>query len=564
MDGSFRGTSSAKLASTMVRFEWHRKHVALCCVALVAPAMVGCDRTVPIEVRQNGLPLDAVELLAFAPEDADCDSLNDLESYAQWLRANNPQALARTVHNEMAEGFEPFDLPDRDTFTFVAVGFDAQCRLVAFACELADRQNQPSAVLELSSFPPIECTADNGCSTNACRADGGATDSGRTDAALDGSTSDSSTDDGGTDAGAADSLPDGQLSDSDLGDAPSGDVPVTCGNGRMDPGEECDSTHYTLALEPCATSMQSYASMRTHCANCLVTHTTTTCPASDPSPLHFMSMQRERIPYTIPAGCYEIEIQAWGGGGGGFPVFMSASRGGAGGFATSIEPVEPGQIVHVAVGGAGQAGNVNGAPGLGGLWGGGNGGTQEQQIFVGGAGGGGRSDVTLDPEGQEPIVRAGGGGGAANGSGGGGCGGDGGSPSPGAGGAGGHDLMGGNGGISLEPRCENGEDGRRVVGGNGATCMRGTEIIVGGGGGGGHGGGGGGGGEGAGGGGGCFARSGSVASSTTMDAPRQDAEGYLEGFAHGGSSFQAGNGLVWIRCVNQAGAHVRNLGGTTG
>lgn len=85
--------------------------------------------------------------------------------------------------------------------------------------------------------------------------------------------------------------------------------------------------------------------------------------------------------FTVPANCTSIKATMWGAGGGG-----SFFAGGAGGYATGILEVTPGEILTIKVGG--------GAPGA-----------------EDGAGGGGRSAVL---RGATEIFTAGGGGGASH------------------------------------------------------------------------------------------------------------------------------------------------------
>ena len=93
--------------------------------------------------------------------------------------------------------------------------------------------------------------------------------------------------------------------------------------------------------------------------------------------------------WTVPAGVTTVRIDAFGASGGD----CRSVRGGAGGEATAVLPVQPQQILDIHVGGQGSSclplGN-----GAGGLNGGGSGGHTGPDI---GSGGGGGSDVRVGP-----------------------------------------------------------------------------------------------------------------------------------------------------------------------
>lgn len=209
---------------------------------------------------------------------------------------------------------------------------------------------------------------------------------------------------------------------------------------------------------------------------------------------------------TVPAGCTNVMIKAWGGGGagaqqGGGSYFASANGGGAA-FVRGYVPVTPGSSLKIVVGGGGNYGNgaVCGG-GAGGYGGGGNGGAGSSVCqYYGPGGGGGYSGVFNSSVSQaNALVIAGGGGGggaydavsgggatavgftAKNGAG----------SFPGAGASSSAGGAGGSGGASA------GVSGSALAGGNGANG-----TYTGGGTGGGYGAGGGGGGYWGGGGGG--------------------------------------------------------------
>jgi len=237
--------------------------------------------------------------------------------------------------------------------------------------------------------------------------------------------------------------------------------------------------------------------------------------------------------FTVPEGVTQVTAVACGaqgGTGGGEdpnanPNLSDADslggNGAAGGKATAVLPVSPGETLNIHVGGAGGDGapvisnNPVAVPGgAGGFNGGAKGGDADADTVSSGGGGGGASDVRQAGNGLANRVLVGGGGG------GGGGGGEGPSDPGGAGGAGGGasgsnggDGTGGGGGTAGTQAAggTGGSAGNNTAGGNGAVGSGGaggagdaTGTGVGGGGAGGgyHGGGGGGDGDGQGGGGG--------------------------------------------------------------
>ena len=196
--------------------------------------------------------------------------------------------------------------------------------------------------------------------------------------------------------------------------------------------------------------------------------------------------------FVVPAGVFEITIEADGASGG---AGFDSSVGGDGGRATASVSVTPGEILTVRVGGVGPAfglataGGFNGG-GMSGTSGGRGGGASSVHrgstpLVIAGGGGGGGSDTVFGPGGDggglvaDPGGSSGFGGGA---------------------GGGGTQAAGGEGGTA-GPSGTAGTAGTSGTGGSGGTGVGGG--FGGGGGGGFFGGGGGGGGtEGAGGGGG--------------------------------------------------------------
>jgi hypothetical protein len=114
--------------------------------------------------------------------------------------------------------------------------------------------------------------------------------------------------------------------------------------------------------------------------------------------------------FEVPVGCESLRIRTWGAGGG---SGGGNTRGGAGGFATGVVAVTPGEVLTVVVGSAGAAGR-SGSGGAGGVPGGGRGGLGGSQ---GGGGGGGLSGVfrgTIAQAGALVLAGAGAGSGGSN------------------------------------------------------------------------------------------------------------------------------------------------------
>jgi hypothetical protein len=107
--------------------------------------------------------------------------------------------------------------------------------------------------------------------------------------------------------------------------------------------------------------------------------------------------------FVVPSGVDRITIEAWGAQGGGARCCDDSLQddGGLGGYATGTLAVTPGQVLEIHVGTQGIS------EGLGGYNGGGDGGQY-------GAGGGGASDVRVEPYGLEQRVLVAGGGGGGN------------------------------------------------------------------------------------------------------------------------------------------------------
>lgn len=128
--------------------------------------------------------------------------------------------------------------------------------------------------------------------------------------------------------------------------------------------------------------------------------------------------------YTVPAGVNQVSITAAGAGGGrGGNGYGSGGVGGLGAQGTVTVPVEPGDLLTVAVGAVGGAGGDHdkddaGPGGASPSGGGGSAGTGStvggQDIARGGGGGGGATTVLLD---GSYVIAAGGGGGGGGGAG---------------------------------------------------------------------------------------------------------------------------------------------------
>ncbi|MBI2605031.1 MAG: hypothetical protein HYW49_03015 [Deltaproteobacteria bacterium] len=132
--------------------------------------------------------------------------------------------------------------------------------------------------------------------------------------------------------------------------------------------------------------------------------------------------------WIVPGGCTDIEVKAWGGGGGADCCYPDA-KGGGGGYATAYKHLAPGDALQIYVGGAGHpaegnttvagCGTGGNSGGAGGTNGGGAGGGA--CAWDGASGGGGFSGFYqtggLYPCGSypnNPCLIAGGGGGAAS------------------------------------------------------------------------------------------------------------------------------------------------------
>jgi hypothetical protein len=205
--------------------------------------------------------------------------------------------------------------------------------------------------------------------------------------------------------------------------------------------------------------------------------------------------------FTVPTGIFQVKFDIRGAGGGGY----DGKGGGKGGRVVGRLTVTPGQVIHLYVGGRGKTPGVGGD---GGWNGGGNGGRSSGDNARNGGGGGGASDVRIGGEGlNDRRAVAGGGGGAGRGTktski----AGGSGGAATGGAGrgtdhdgsqnthGLGGGPGAGGDGGESMPPLTDDGNNGSPGNGGNGSVHTA-DGVYCGGGGGGGYQGGGGGGGS---------------------------------------------------------------------
>lgn len=110
--------------------------------------------------------------------------------------------------------------------------------------------------------------------------------------------------------------------------------------------------------------------------------------------------------WTVPAGVYFAEVEAWdAGAGGGYGAASNAGAGGgAGGYFRGIVPVNPGDVMGCTVGtpgGGGTSGSVNGAAasvGTGVVWSGGG------ALFPGNAGGGQGNSGSAGAGGGAPSV----------------------------------------------------------------------------------------------------------------------------------------------------------------
>lgn len=206
--------------------------------------------------------------------------------------------------------------------------------------------------------------------------------------------------------------------------------------------------------------------------------------------------------FTVPAGVTSVTAYAWGAGGGNGSY--ANYYGGAGGFATGIITVTPGDTLYIAVGGGGLP--SNGASGTGGLGGWPNAGFGTRGDASGGGGGGysGIFSGSATLQQINSLLIAGGGGGGTGYQAGGGGGGNNGSNGAGANtGKGGSQAAGGNAGNgdTSPPRAGSALTGGNA-GGTGQDDPATTGINDGGGGGSGYYGGGGGASDGSGGGGG--------------------------------------------------------------
>lgn len=228
-------------------------------------------------------------------------------------------------------------------------------------------------------------------------------------------------------------------------------------------------------------------------------------------PARFTTPSATFVEWPVPGNISQILVKCWGAGGGA-GLFNAIRRdGGAGGFASALVTVTPGETLRVYVGGGGNrqlpAGDGNGAGGGGGGWSGLFRGTTPIVIAGGGGGAGGGGDNTSrgggaggaggGTTGQTPSsVNAGqrGEGGTQT------AGGAGGSAGWGPAGEAGSYLQGGNGGSSSEYLqgglnggghcgffCPGGGGGGYYGGGGGGAGNGGTDDVGGGGGGGGSG-----------------------------------------------------------------------------
>ena len=255
--------------------------------------------------------------------------------------------------------------------------------------------------------------------------------------------------------------------------------------------------------------------------------------------------------FTVPAGVTIVTVQSWGAGGGNGP---SGVTGGAGGYASGIVSVTPGEELTIIAGGGGHGWTAatssaygGGGPGAG--------------SSVASGGGGGRSAVRR-ASGTE-LITAGAGGGAAGSTNGGVGGGASGGAGTGSGGGGGTQSSGGAGGNT---GCGTGQSGSQFQGGYNAT-------TYGGGGGGGYYGGGEGGdscgqGQQTGGGGGSGyidgASNGTNTAGSGTTPPNTGDANYAAGIGVGGSSGDGGNGRIVISSATLYSALDRSGSGYNG
>ncbi|MBC8741812.1 hypothetical protein F6X40_35275 [Paraburkholderia sp. UCT31] len=106
--------------------------------------------------------------------------------------------------------------------------------------------------------------------------------------------------------------------------------------------------------------------------------------------------------FTVPAGCTQIAVAAWGAGGGGSTTY---GTGGAGAYAGATFSVVGGEQFTVIVGQAGLSGTTSPRASYGG------GGSGAYSTLYGAAGGAGGGGAFLQLNGQDLLVAGGGGGG---------------------------------------------------------------------------------------------------------------------------------------------------------
>ncbi|MBI5489640.1 MAG: hypothetical protein HY905_20065 [Deltaproteobacteria bacterium] len=293
------------------------------------------------------------------------------------------------------------------------------------------------------------------------------------------------------------------------GDGDAAEVLAICGNGLVEPPEQCDGAAPEACTTTCGTS-----GMRT-CTACawqacapppeLCNGTDDDCNGETdegetctPAVFEFTG---EVQSYGVPEGFRRVRVRMWGAGGANLPDSIA----GAGGYSEGELEVTPGEVLSVIVGGAGLPPTA-GTGGAGGFGGGGRGGDGVFNVNdAGGGGGGGRSEVVA----AGGVIVAGGGGGVGWGgtlgrvAAGGGTMGqsaertetcvDGAGGGGGMAGGGGIGGTGGHGCTDLGPDTGNAFDGGETNGGEGGSDLNGSRGRGGGGGGGGWGGGGGGG-----------------------------------------------------------------------
>jgi hypothetical protein len=144
---------------------------------------------------------------------------------------------------------------------------------------------------------------------------------------------------------------------------------------------------------PLARIAASDTSIAGPASSALIFQTATAIANANTSGVNVFRSSGANQSWTAPSGVTSVSIFIWGAGGGSAQAGNAGSYGGAGAFISGTLAVTPGTTYNIIVGGAGQIGLINGAPGVAQFGGGGAGGGPYGAGVNSGGSGGGRSAI---------------------------------------------------------------------------------------------------------------------------------------------------------------------------